>query len=444
VTNLGLRRRLLLVVAVAVGVAIAVLVAAFNLLLDDSLMRDANTLVRTRAAAELTTLQLSPTGVREAEAPDDAAPAAGIWVFSNGQAIEQPRAGASIQQAARAAAGQPHRYTDIARADLRLYALPVVYRGRRVGTVVASTSLAPYEESRRTALIGSLVFAGVVLALVAAAARWLLAHALEPVVRMTRQAAAWSERDLDKRFGLGEPTDELTELAATLDGLLDRLATTLRHEQRFSAELSHELRTPLARMIGEAELALRRNRSSGDYRAALEHVRRNAEQLARTVDALVAAARHELGTATGSADAVAVAAEAIEASSGVAEARDLDVRFQRPSHPIRLGLDHDLAERILQPVIENACRYGFSTVDVSIAHNDGTVTFSVDDDGPGVAADELEAIFEPGHRGRAGDGAAGAGLGLALARRLARSVHGEVNALASAERGRFRITLPHA
>jgi signal transduction histidine kinase len=441
--RLGLRRRLLLVVALAVAAAIAVLVAAFNLLLGHSLMRDANTLVRTRATAELATLQVSRHGIREAEAPDDAAPAAGIWVFSNGRAVEKPRAGERVQLAARDAASRPGRYTEIPRFDLRLYAVPVVSRGRRVGTVVASTSLSPYEESRRTALIGSLVFAGFVLALVAAAAWWLLAHALEPVVRMTRQAAAWSERDLDKRFGLGEPTDELTELAATLDGLLDRLATTLRHERRFSAELSHELRTPLARMIGESELALRREREPSEYRAALERVHGGAVQLARTVDALVAAARHELASATGSADAATIANDAIEACSAAARARGLEIRFEAPPRRVRVGLDHDLAERILHPVIENACRYGGSTVGVSIAQSNGVVTFSVDDDGPGVSEAEEEAIFEPGHRGRSGESAAGAGLGLALARRLARSVDGDVAAIPAAG-GRFRITLPKA
>src|SRR5207248_4876912 len=123
----------------------------------------------------------------------------------------------------------------------------------------------------------------------------LLASSLRPVVRMTRQAAAWSERDLDQRFGLGPPHDELGELAATLDGLLDRLAASLRREQRFSAELSHELRTPLARVLAESELALRRERTPEGYRAALELVHRNAVQLTKTVDALVAAARHESG-----------------------------------------------------------------------------------------------------------------------------------------------------
>jgi len=438
--HLGLRRRLLLVVVTAVAVAVCGLVVAFDLVLDHSLERDADTLVRTRAVAELGTLRVTANGVREAETPNDATPAAGIWVFSNGHAIEKPRVGPSVHAAARAATARPFRYSDIPAADQRLYALPVSFNGKRVGAVVAATSLAPYEESRRTALVGSLVFAFVVLGLVAIAAWWLLAHALQPVVRMTRQAAAWSERDLDKRFALGEPTDELTELAATLDALLDRLANTLRHEQRFSAELSHELRTPLARVIGEAELALRRERGTDEYRSALELILRNAQQLARTVDALVAAARHEVETLRGSADAYDVATSAVDAGVSAAGDRQLKVRVKPPPQPLRVGVARDFGERILQPVIENACRYGRSTVSVSIGQLDGSVTYLVEDDGPGVADDEREAIFEPGSRGRAGsgDGNSGAGLGLALARRLARSVAGDIVATGEG----FRITLP--
>jgi len=171
--HLGLRRRLLLVVVTAVAVAVCGLVAAFVVVLDHALERDANTLVRTRAVAELGTLHVTRAGVREAEAPDDATPAAGIWVFSNGRAIEKPRVGPSVQAAARAAATHPFRYLDVPAADLRLYAVPVLFEGKRVGTVVAATSLAPYEESRRTALVGSLIFAFIVLGLVAAASWWL-------------------------------------------------------------------------------------------------------------------------------------------------------------------------------------------------------------------------------------------------------------------------------
>jgi signal transduction histidine kinase len=256
---------------------------------------------------------------------------------------------------------------------------------------------------------------------------------------MTAQAERWSDRDLGSRFGLGEPYDELTQLASTLDGLLDRLEASLRHEQRFSAELSHELRTPLARLLASAELALRRERTPAEYRAALEDVHRAASSLTRTVDALVAAARLEAGGARGTSDAYAVAAEAAEACGGLAAERGVELAVEGPEHPIRVGVEAELAERILQPLVENACRYGRSLVRVSVRRTRGGVVYAVRDDGPGVDAAERDRIFEPGVRGRSASGD-GAGLGLALARRLARSAAGEVD-LAD---GQFVVRLPAA
>src|SRR4029077_5883348 len=115
-------------------------------------------------------------------------------------------------------------------------------------------------------------------------------------------------------------------------------------------------------------------------------------------------------------------------------------RGSPPPARLGVGVARDFGERILQPVIENACRYGRSTVSGSIDRLDGSGAYLVAEHGPGVADDEREAIFEPGSRGRAGsgDGSSGAGLGLALARRLARSGAGDIVATGEG----FRITLP--
>jgi signal transduction histidine kinase len=108
-------------------------------------------------------------------------------------------------------------------------------------------------------------------------------------------------------------------------------------------------------------------------------------------------------------------------------------------------VDVALAERILHPVLDNACRYGRHRVTLSIARSDGSVLFTIEDDGPGVPADELEAIFKPAVRGTAGrEAGASAGLGLSLARRLARSVSGEVEAAPAASGARFVVRLPTA
>ncbi len=443
-SRLSLRRRLLLAVVAAVALALIGLVAGFNLILSGVLDHDANSLVRSRAVAELDSLRVQDGHLSVGESPDGRSADAYVWVFSGTRALEQPRSSPTIDRAARRLAGGPSRFLDVPTADTRLYATPVSDGSARVGTVVAGVSLAAYERTRKLALLASLVLGAVVIVLVGLGGRWALDASLRPVARMTRQAAEWSEHDLEQRFALGPPHDELTELAATLDGMLDRLAASLRHERRFSAELSHELRTPLARVLAESELALRRDRAPHEYRDALELIHRSADQLARTVDALVAAARYEAGGERGTADARSVAQEAARACGGLAAERDVTVEVDDTRRRFRVGLDADLAERILQPVLENACRYSSSRVHVSIERENTFVVYTVEDDGPGVALEEREHIFEPGVRGRAPElnGHAGAGLGLALARRLARSVDGEVFADAAAPGGKFLVRLP--
>jgi signal transduction histidine kinase len=85
-----------------------------------------------------------------------------------------------------------------------------------------------------------------------------------------------------------------------------------------------------------------------------------------------------------------------------------------------VGTDPQLLERLLSPVVANAARYAVHEVEVSAGAADGHVRVVLADDGPGVAAEDRECVFQPGWRGEPADGHAGAGLGLALARRLGR------------------------
>ena len=368
-----------------------------------------------------------------------------VWLFDGNTIVSGPSGPA--RTTARVLAREPeHRFADLESLDLRFYRTPVFINGSRRGTLVTAVSIAPYETTLKIALIASVVLAGMVLLVVGTIVYFLLRSALQPVARMTTQAAAWSEHDLHRRFDLGEPHDELTLLAATLDGLLDRLGNSIRREQRFSAELSHELRTPLAKIVTETELALRRERDPDSYRAALSIVLRNAHQVSRILDGLLAAARHEAQPHTAHTDAWHVAEKAIDAVAPTAVERALELTGSRPATDLTLSINADLAERVLQPVLENACRYAGSRIRVSAYRDGPAVAYRIEDDGPGVAAAELETIFEPGTRGLAAqttNGHAGAGLGLALARRLARTASGDV--LALAERGGcFIVILPAA
>jgi signal transduction histidine kinase len=116
-----------------------------------------------------------------------------------------------------------------------------------------------------------------------------------------------------------------------------------------------------------------------------------------------------------------------------------------PSSPVRVAIEIDLLERIVQPLLDNALRYGEAQVSVTLRVNGTTAVVDVEDDGTGLRETEVDIIFEPGVRGAAAaTDVRGAGLGLALARRLARTAGGEIVAQSNAAGGRFTVRLPLA
>jgi signal transduction histidine kinase len=113
------------------------------------------------------------------------------------------------------------------------------------------------------------------------------------------------------------------------------------------------------------------------------------------------------------------------------------LRVTAPPDALTVGADADLVAQALHPLLDNAVRHARGAVTVAISTDRAEVVFSVEDDGEGIGDANAEELFEPGS-----SGAGGAGLGLALARRLARSCGGEVSAVASREGGRFLLRLP--
>jgi signal transduction histidine kinase len=271
------------------------------------------------------------------------------------------------------------------------------------------------ESVQHEVLLGSLVFFALVLLAGALTIRGALRGALRPVAQMTATAEDWGARDLDRRFDLGPPRDELTGLAATLDGLLSRIAASRRHEQRFASEVAHELRTPIAGLRGRAELALEAKGSGGDEEReqALRAVVDDAARLDKVIATLMAVARRELDPAEGSVDLAALASEIA----------DVTVRVHGPV-PAAEG-EADVVRRALAPLVDNARRHARTAVVLEVSGQNGHVHVAVRDDGPGLDPKLGERAFEPGVRGD-GELGDGAGLGLPLARRLARSCGGDV------------------
>ncbi|MGZ4267588.1 MAG: ATP-binding protein [Solirubrobacteraceae bacterium] len=434
-----LRGRLTALATLVAVVAIAALTTVFNVLLSSSLAHDADARLRSRAAAAATTVTTAGGRLKVRESPDDAAIDRGVWIFEGRRALARPDVPARIQRAADGLAGRSRVFRDIA-DELRLYAAPITSGGRQVGTVVVAQSQAAYDRTTDLALIGSLALAGVLLASVLVLTWILIGRALSPVREMTRSAADWGEHDSGARFGSTERPGELGALAATFDALLDRVAGSLRHEQRLSAELSHELRTPLARIVAQLELLQRRERGPEERREAYAAMTRSAEQMSAILETLMAAARADARLDQGRSDVRETLGEL--AAAWPEDNVTLEVR--EPEGPMIAGVDAAVVERIVAPLLDNARRYAATRVSLAAERRDGGVLLTVTDDGPGVPPAAREAVFEPGGRAGAPNGHSGAGLGLALARRLARAAGGDVSVAerAPGEGAQLRVELP--
>lgn len=446
--RMGVRDRLLLAVLLTTGIALITMTIGFSLVLSSGLASDADKRLIDITVDTSRNIRVSNGQVSLPRPTADIAELGSqVWVFVNGYTVAAPSVDPAISAAARSLDGGGARFLDVSEHKIRLYGVPLYNEGTRVGTIVAGLVMTSYMNTKRITLMATIIFTAVLLIIVGFAGHWMLNAAFRPVTRMTNEAEAWSIADLDRRFDLGRPHDELTHLAQTLDGMLDRLAAGLRREQRFSAEVSHQLRTPVAKIKAEAELALRRPRDPEYYQEALDSVLHSADQMARTVEALLAASQQEGSLARGHADVWQVLTDVVTSIGMLAEEKGVEVRMQPPQRDLRVGVEADIALQIVQPVVENACRFAESGVFLKASRSGKEVFFLIQDDGPGVAEEERERIFEPGVRGSAagGDGAArGAGLGLPLSRRLARAAAGDVEVKAGGRGARFIVRLPQA
>jgi signal transduction histidine kinase len=399
-----------------------VLVSRLNRQVDDGLQ------VRAQAASATVVVRGGqPVGV--GESATDSELDSSIWVYRTGTAISRPPVAAALQRVADELAGTPAHFVD--RHGRRFYVLPLLTHGRQVGSIVAAADLDPYERTRYTALIG----VGIVAVLMVAGAypvlRFATGRALRPVGEMTRQAAEWGVVAPNERFGGDQRYVELASLAKSLDGLLGRLAAVLRHERHASAELSHELRTPLSRVAAQVELLM--DSASPAQRQELQEIRANCAAMDGIIDTLLAAARSELTGVVGRASVDAVL-RSFAAPTG-------RPRTVVESEPLLVGVDDDLIARMLAPVVDNARRYAAATITMTARQRGTVVEIDVANDGPRLPHDLAERVFEPGFSTREG-GHDGVGLGLALARRLARSADGDLVVDGSSEQTIFRLTLP--
>ena len=317
---------------------------------------------------------------------------------------------------------------------------------------VAGSSLEPTDEELG-ALREVLLYVVPIALGLAGLGGWFLAHrSLSPVVAMAERARRIGVEDLSARLPVANPADELGRLAETFNELLGRLEASLTLQRQFMADASHELRTPVTTARTAASVALQQaHRDERDYRETLAIIERQTVRLSRIVEDMFTLARADAGNYPVRRDAMyldEVVDDIVSAGRVVATTRGVEIDFQGIASAAFMG-DEELIRRLVGNLLDNAIRYSPSGARINVelrAENGGHVV-TISDAGPGISAEHQAHIFERFYRAdvartrRGSDG--GAGLGLALARWVARVHGGDVRLVRSSPGGStFAAFLP--
>lgn len=322
----------------------------------------------------------------------------------------------------------------------------VVEAGRSYGSVTETLG------AFALLLVGAVLVA-LVLSVVGA---YVLARAaLAPVDAVVRSARRIGAGDLGRRLPVARPGDEIGRLTITINDLLARLEASfarreeaLARQRRFAADASHELRTPLTSIAGYARMLKSwglEDREAG--REGVDAILEESGRMRALVEDLLAVARGDdegipLQLADG--DLGAVAAEAVGAARAAAGGKVV-IQHVPPKEPVEAVFDEARIRRTADILLDNAVKYtpegGVVTVDVG--REDGLLRLRVSDTGTGIPAEDLPRVFERFYRADPARSEGGSGLGLSIARQIARAHGGEIEAASRPGRGStFVLSLP--
>ena len=329
---------------------------------------------------------------------------------------------------------------------LRALILPVLDNGQTVGWVQVIQSLQPVQDALKL-LLTNLVIGAIIAVLFAAIGGYFLAaRALSPIDHITQiaQKIAGGE-DLSARLNLPESGDEVSRLAATFDAMLVRLERSFRRERQFIADASHELRTPLAAMQAILGVVREGVRSSGEYRLAMDDLAVETDRLRGLVEDLLRLARGE-DRATLTREPVNLSnllTDVIDSLQPLAEAKDLVLQSQVAEGLVMSG-DMDALIRLFVNLIDNAIKYTeHGKITVGARAEGDEIIASVIDSGIGIPPNQLPYIFDRFYRVNPARPSGGAGLGLAIARQIARLHGGRLEVVSTQGAGStFTVTLP--
>jgi signal transduction histidine kinase len=342
-------------------------------------------------------------------------------------------------------AGSPPRFRTVSDVPLSTHEFRVLAIESASGghTLAVAKNLDDVNESVRILTTSLTTAIPVVVLLLAALVWWLTGRALRPAESIRAEVASIRGTEPGRRVPVPDSDDEISRLARTMNGMLDRVERAIDQQRRFVADASHELRSPLTRIRSDLEVSIA-HPETVDPDAVYRSVLADTIKLQELVDDLLLLARSESGSVEPPRIPVDLDDLVLEEARRLRERGRVRVDAAEVSAARVLGDPKPLA-RAIRNLINNAERHARTTVTLQLRENGQHSELVVADDGPGIPVQHHATVFKRFARldeARSRD-AGGSGLGLAIVHDIVRQ-HGGSIVIASShgEGARFVVTLP--
>jgi len=286
------------------------------------------------------------------------------------------------------------------------------------------------------------------LIILAAGVGWFMARrAVSEVEVITRTAQKISGGSLDERVPVKGRGDEIDQLANTFNQMLDRIQALLTEIKEMSDNMAHDLRSPITRIRGVAEVTLTSGKALSEYEGMAASTIEECDRLLDMINTMLMISKTGSGVdklCIKDVDLTGIVRQACELFEPTAEDKEVNVSCDVPDRTHLTG-DTSMIQRMLSNLLDNAIKYTPSggTVNITVIESNAQVVVAFKDTGVGISQADLPRIFERFYRCDQSRSQAGIGLGLSLARAIARAHGGDITVISTPNQGSiFTATLP--
>jgi signal transduction histidine kinase len=332
-----------------------------------------------------------------------------------------------------------HRYAQ--GKSENLYHAGILYLDNQGNFIVVVSAGNPYGQAKMENLRDTLIVSYLIgLLLLFVLGRYYAGKVLDPIAAITAKAKDISASNLHVRLTVENESDELGELARTMNDMLDRLEQDFENQTNFVSNASHELKNPLTAILGEIEIVLQNERSAEEYKTSLSTVGKEAQRIDDLVSSLLQLAMADTERMQTDHEAVPL----IELFEHIQD----DARRVHPDTPLHIDSpagalgdifipgNRQLLRAALWNVVDNACKFsGENDVHISIEATDVSITIAVIDQGMGIPHSDIPHVQETLYRAPNARGFQGFGIGLALTKRIVELHSGSIRITSDIDHG---------